>query len=136
MAKSTEPQKTTINQAFLREKYEAERLKRLRSDGREQYRLIDEPTLTHYIEDSNCPKELLDRKPVNSKTLVAIIGGGFGGLLSAVRLIQAGITDFKMLDKGGDFGGTWYWNRSEISVPGLLVNRSNMDLGQISWPSM
>ena len=128
MATSSESENPAIDQAFLRKKYEAERLKRLRSDGKEQYRLIDEPTLSHYLEDSNCPPELMDRKPVNVKTQVVVIGGGFGGLTSAVRLIQAGITDFKMLDKAGDFGGTWYWNRSEVNIPGVMVNLSNMDL--------
>ena len=42
---------------------------------------------------------------------VAIIGGGFGGLLSGARLRQAGIRDIRIIEKGGDFGGTWYWNR-------------------------
>src|SRR5262249_56877785 len=42
---------------------------------------------------------------------VAIIGGGFGGLLMGARLRQAGIDDFLLIEKGGDVGGTWYWNR-------------------------
>jgi cyclohexanone monooxygenase len=32
-------------------------------------------------------------------------------MLAAARLHDAGITDFKIVEKGGDFGGTWYWNR-------------------------
>ena len=40
-----------------------------------------------------------------------MIGGGFGGLLSAARLCEAGIDDIRIIEKGGDFGGTWYWNR-------------------------
>ena len=32
-------------------------------------------------------------------------------MLAAVRLHEAGIGDFKIIEKGGDFGGTWYWNR-------------------------
>ena len=42
---------------------------------------------------------------------VAVIGGGFGGLLVGARLRQAGIDDVRLIEKGGDFGGTWYWNR-------------------------
>lgn len=42
---------------------------------------------------------------------VVIIGGGFGGLLAAARLQEVGITNFRIIEKGGDFGGTWYWNR-------------------------
>ena len=26
-------------------------------------------------------------------------------------MAQAGIDDFRIIEKGGDFGGTWYWNR-------------------------
>ena len=40
-----------------------------------------------------------------------IIGGGFGGLLAAARLQKAGITNIRIIEKAGDFGGTWYWNR-------------------------
>ncbi len=42
---------------------------------------------------------------------VVVIGGGFGGLLAAARLKEAGVTDVRVIEKGGDFGGTWYWNR-------------------------
>jgi cyclohexanone monooxygenase len=42
---------------------------------------------------------------------VALIGGGFAGLIAAVRLRQAGVDDVCIIEKGGDFGGTWYWNR-------------------------
>ena len=42
---------------------------------------------------------------------MVVIGGGFGGLLAGARLKDAGITDVRIIEKGGDFGGTWYWNR-------------------------
>ena len=42
---------------------------------------------------------------------VLVIGGGFGGLLTAARLREAGFDDVRILEHGGDFGGTWYWNR-------------------------
>jgi len=42
---------------------------------------------------------------------VLIIGGGFGGLLAGARLREAGVDKIRILEKGGDFGGTWYWNR-------------------------
>ena len=42
---------------------------------------------------------------------VAFIGGGFAGLVTGARLKQAGIDDVRIIEKGGDFGGTWYWNR-------------------------
>ena len=42
---------------------------------------------------------------------VAVIGGGFSGLLAGARLREAGLDDFRIIEAGGDFGGTWYWNR-------------------------
>jgi cyclohexanone monooxygenase len=49
---------------------------------------------------------------------VVVIGGGFGGLLAAARLREAGIDDVRIVEKGGDFGGTWYWNR----YPGAMCD--------------
>ena len=40
-----------------------------------------------------------------------MVGGGFGGLLAGARLREAGVDDVRIIEKGGDFGGTWYWNR-------------------------
>ena len=47
-----------------------------------------------------------------------ILGGGFAGMLTAVNLLRRGITDFRIVEKGGDFGGTWYWNR----YPGCMCD--------------
>ena len=41
---------------------------------------------------------------------MVIIGGGFGGMLAAVRLLEQGIDDVVITEKGGDLH-TWYWNR-------------------------
>ena len=52
-----------------------------------------------------------------------IVGGGFGGMLAAVRLQEVGITSFRIVEKAGDFGGTWYWNRypgAQCDVEGYL----------------
>lgn len=45
------------------------------------------------------------------KTQIAIIGAGFGGLAMAIRLLQANIHDFIILEKADDVGGTWRENR-------------------------
>lgn len=42
---------------------------------------------------------------------VAIAGAGFGGLCMAIKLQEAGITDFVILEKGDDVGGTWRDNQ-------------------------
>jgi cyclohexanone monooxygenase len=89
-------------------KYRAERDKRLRPDGNEQY---VEPvgTFAHYLDDPYV--ELEERDPLHDHVTVAFIGGGFSGLLTGAMLKKAGIDDVRIVEKGGDFGGTWYWNR-------------------------
>jgi len=47
----------------------------------------------------------------NHTTKIAIIGAGFGGIAMAIRLQQQGITDFIILEKANDFGGTWRENQ-------------------------
>ena len=52
-----------------------------------------------------------ERDPLDLNIDVAVIGGGFSGLMTAARLKERGITNFRIIESGGDFGGTWYWNR-------------------------
>jgi cyclohexanone monooxygenase len=92
----------------LKEKYAAERLKRLRADGNDQYLRV-EGTLAHYLDDPYTP--VTDRPPRFDHVDVAVVGGGFAGLLTAARLREIGIRDVRLVDKAGDVGGTWYWNR-------------------------
>lgn len=93
----------------LREKYQAERDKRLRVDGNTQYREIagefGELGQDPYVDPP------IQREPRQDEVEVLVIGGGFGGLIAASRLMEAGFDDLLMIEKGGDFGGTWYWNR-------------------------
>ena len=46
-----------------------------------------------------------------NKVDVLIIGGGLSGLTTAARLRQQGVQSIRIVEKGADFGGTWYWNR-------------------------
>ncbi len=99
----------------LRDKYRAERDKRLRGDGNEQYiEVVGD--FARYVEDPYV--QALQREPLTDEVDVAVIGGGFGGLLAAARLREAGVADIRMIEKGGDFGGTWYWNR----YPGAMCD--------------
>lgn len=41
---------------------------------------------------------------------VAIVGGGFGGLCTAIKLQEAGIQDYLLLEKADQVGGTWREN--------------------------
>ena len=98
---------TEFNPDSLRAKYEFERDKRLRAEGNDQYTDISD--FDQYLEDPYV--QPLNREPLFDEVEVAVIGGGFGGLLAGARLREAGVTDIRMIEKGGDFGGTWYWNR-------------------------
>ena len=93
----------------LRERYRVERDKRLREDANEQYVEMT-GDFAHYLEDPYVD-EKTERQPVTDEVDVVLIGGGFGGLQAGARLRDAGIKDIKIIEKGGAFGGTWYWNR-------------------------
>jgi cation diffusion facilitator CzcD-associated flavoprotein CzcO len=41
---------------------------------------------------------------------IAIVGSGFSGLGMAIRLKQAGVDDFLVLERAGEVGGTWQAN--------------------------
>jgi cation diffusion facilitator CzcD-associated flavoprotein CzcO len=93
----------------LRAKYLAERDKRLRPDANEQYVEVA-GDFSHYIDDPYVEPGFT-RAPLTDEVDVMVIGGGFGGLLAAARLREAGVDRIRIIEKGGDFGGTWYWNR-------------------------
>jgi len=94
----------------LREKYREERDKRLRPDGNDQY-LEVAGEFAHFVDDPYTT--FVEREPLTDEIDVVIIGGGFGGLLAGARLRDIGVAagDIRIIEKGGDFGGTWYWNR-------------------------
>ena len=93
----------------LRDKYRVERDKRLREDANDQYNEI-KGEFSNFIEDPYITEDI-DREPFTDEVEVAIIGGGFGGLIAGARLSELGFEDIRIIEKGGDFGGTWYWNR-------------------------
>lgn len=93
----------------LRRKYDAEREKRLRKDGNDQYKDVV-GDFSHYIDDTYL-EDTIVRDALDEDIEVAVLGGGFGGMLMSARLKEAGITNFRIIEKAGDFGGTWYWNR-------------------------
>ncbi|MCX4967514.1 NAD(P)/FAD-dependent oxidoreductase [Streptomyces sp. NBC_00654] len=95
--------------AALRERYRLERERRVRPDGARQYRDTD-AEFGYYAADPYAG-EPVGREPLHDIVDVAVVGGGFGGILAGARMRQQGLERVRIVEKGGDFGGTWYWNR-------------------------
>nr|BFE55563.1 NAD(P)/FAD-dependent oxidoreductase [Dactylosporangium thailandense] len=108
MTVQTDKQALGFDPDALREKYRIERDKRLRPDGSRQYQAL-EGELAHFIDDPYTPR--IERQAVSDHVDVAVVGGGFGGLLLGARLRDLGYDNIRLVEQGGDFGGTWYWNR-------------------------
>ena len=112
-------ERSPIDKESLRRKYLAERDKRLRPDGNDQYIEI-KGQLAHYLDDPYTP--VAAREPKTDHVTFAFVGGGFAGLSTGARLVEAGVADVRIIEKGGDFGGTWYWNR----YPGAQCDTASM----------
>ncbi|MFT4046169.1 MAG: FAD-dependent oxidoreductase [Solimonas sp.] len=104
----------------LREKYRQEREKRLRKDGQKQYvRPAGGNPAGDYVADPHQPAS--PREPISEDIDVIILGAGWGGIMAAYHLTQAGVTNFRNVDTAGDFGGVWYWNR----YPGIQCDNES-----------
>jgi cyclohexanone monooxygenase len=110
---------TMLDKDTIRQKYAQEREKRLRPDGNAQY-LPLEGAFPDMAADPHAP--IQPRDPVKDHVTFAFVGGGFSGLVVGARLREAGVSDFRLIDKGGDVGGTWYWNR----YPGVQCDTVSM----------
>jgi cation diffusion facilitator CzcD-associated flavoprotein CzcO len=99
-----------------KERYGVERDKRIRAEGKSQYSELsgqfEEFNRDPYVEPG------FTRDAQVEEVDVVIVGGGFGGMLEAANLRKLGINSFRIIEKGGDFGGTWYWNR----YPGAMCD--------------
>ena len=112
-------QLTEADRQALRARYRAERDKRLRGDGNGQYL---EPSGRYANLDDDTYTPVVPRESLNTDVHVLVIGAGFGGLVIGARLKQAGISDVRLIDKAGDVGGVWYWNR----YPGAMCDTAAM----------
>ena len=108
-----------LDKDALLTKYRAERDKRLRADGNAQYQRL-EGVFAHYAEDPYTPFH--DRAPKTDHVTFTFVGGGFAGLVTGARLVEGGVGNVRIVEKGGDFGGTWYWNR----YPGAMCDTASM----------
>jgi len=108
-----------LDKDALLTKYRAERDKRLRADGNAQYQRL-EGVFAHYAEDPYT--RFHDRAPKTDHVTFTFVGGGFAGLVTGARLVEGGVGNVRIVEKGGDFGGTWYWNR----YPGAMCDTASM----------
>lgn len=97
----------------VRAKYRQERDKRQDPRRRE---LLDLSAHRELLEDPYAP--VTERAPVHDEVDALVVGAGWGGLLAAAHLREAGVSRIRVVDKAGDVGGVWYWNR----YPGVMCD--------------
>jgi len=98
-----------IDVPAILEKYAQERDRRLRTEGQDQY--LEPAGQFADICDDDPHRPRIEREPISEDLDAAVLGGGFGGVLTGYHLNEAGVRDFRVIDHAGDFGGCWYWNR-------------------------
>jgi cyclohexanone monooxygenase len=108
-----------LDTAAIRARYAAERDKRVRADGNAQYRELD-GAFAHLKDDPYLPVN--PRDAVTDHVDFTFIGGGFAGLVVGAKLTEAKVGKVRIVEKGGDFGGNWYWNR----YPGAQCDTASM----------
>lgn len=114
------PPAETIDIPAMRAKYLRERDRRISKQHNDQYIPASGKWKDIYEVDPYTPVE--PREPVTGETDVVILGAGYCGMMVATQLKRAGITDFYNIDHGGNFGGTWYWNR----YPGIQCDNDSL----------
>lgn len=108
-----------IDHDALRKRYAAERDKRIRADGNDQYIEVT-GEFARFADDPYTPAP--DRPARNEEVDVVCVGAGFGSLVTAAALRSVGMDKICMIDKAGDVGGVWYWNR----YPGSMCDTASM----------
>ncbi|MFN0090318.1 MAG: flavin-containing monooxygenase, partial [Acidimicrobiales bacterium] len=113
---------TAHDQAYydaVKAKFAEERDLRLRyrPEGTKQYITELEGELAKYEIDPY-GGEIKPREPINDAVEVLFIGGGFSALLTSARLREVGVESIRIVERGADVGGTWYWNR----YPGIACD--------------
>jgi cation diffusion facilitator CzcD-associated flavoprotein CzcO len=96
----------------IKDKFREERNLRLgyRPPGTDQFTSEFSGDLAKYAVDPYA-KDVSSREPISDEVEVLFIGGGFSALLTSARLRERGIESVRIVERGSDVGGTWYWNR-------------------------
>ena len=108
MSESMQEREQAIDFDGLKERYRTERSRRTPDKASRGY-LDMRSDFAAMLGDPY--KKAVPREPVEDEVDVLIVGGGFGGLMSAARMREAGVPRIRIVEAGGDVGGTWYWNR-------------------------
>ncbi|MSO99778.1 MAG: NAD(P)/FAD-dependent oxidoreductase [Acetobacteraceae bacterium] len=93
-----------------------------RPGGRTQYTSDLTGELSKYEIDPHAEASE-PREPISDTVECLFIGGGFSALLTAARLREKGVESIRIVERGSDVGGTWYWNR----YPGAACDVSAYD---------
>ena len=121
LSKPTKPQEYY---EAIKQKFAEERDLRLnyRPEGTEQYTSDLTGELVKYAVDPY-GDEITPREPINDTVECLFIGGGFSALLTSARLREYGVESIRIVERGADVGGTWYWNR----YPGVACDVVSYD---------
>jgi cyclohexanone monooxygenase len=99
----------------LKARYDQEMLKRL-ANGKREYHSLREQNEAFDADPFVEPG--FTREAIVEETDCLIVGAGWGGMTTAAYLSKFGVTSYRIVEKAGDFGGTWYWNR----YPGCMCD--------------
>ena len=110
----TEGSDTQLSSDEVERRYQEEMDKRL-TRGERHYRSLRDLDIDF---DADPYTEPLVRDAIVEQVDVVVIGSGWAGMSTAAHLTKQGVTSYRIIDKAGDFGGTWYWNR----YPGCMCD--------------
>jgi cation diffusion facilitator CzcD-associated flavoprotein CzcO len=105
----SKPKRTQEYYDQIKQKFAEERDLRLsyRPEGTQQYT----SDIDARYEIDPYGGEIAPREPINDTVECLFIGGGFSALLTSARLREYGVESIRIVERGADVGGTWYWNR-------------------------
>ncbi len=108
----SKPARPQVYYDAIKQKFAEERDLRLRyrPEGTAQYTSDLTGSLAKYEIDPY-GGEITPREPLNDSVECLFIGGGFSALLTSARLREYGVESIRIVERGADVGGTWYWNR-------------------------
>ncbi len=108
----------------IKKRFAEEREVRLnyRPEGAAQYDTELQGELEKYDDDPH-GGEIIAREPLTDTVECLFIGGGFSALLTSARLREIGVESIRIVERGADVGGTWYWNR----YPGIACDVPSYD---------